>query len=193
MTTLNDIQNAVNSTKEAYSLLQGYENKVIEVENEIEELKAKPNDFDSVILLKQKESYLPEVKRAYQKLVREKFPSIRVQAHNIPVQAYMTEKIDNDPELKTLKEAYIKAQHELINSAVAYNKTIKAKKIEYANEVLTTGYDELVEELNSNTEGASYGGGYVSDYANNYDVQYKLLSVPAEYTRAYNAVMEDNK
>ena len=190
MTTLNDIQNAVNSTKEAYSIIQGYENKVSEVANEIEELKAKPNDFDSVILLKQKESYLPEVKRAYQKLVREKFPSIRVQAHNIPVQAYMTEKIDNDPELKTLKEAYIKAQHELINSAVAYNKTIKTKKIEYANEVLTTGYDELVEELNSNTEGASYGGGYVSDYANNYDVQYKLLSVPAEYKRAYNEVME---
>lgn len=191
MTTIKDIENAVNSTKEAYSIIQGYENKVSEVANEIEELKAKPNDFDSVILLKQKESYLPEVKNAYRKLVKEKFPSIRMQAHNIPAQAYMDEKLEDDPELKTLKETYIKAQHDLINSAVAYNKALKSKKNEFANEVLETGYDEIISELNSNTEGASYGGGYVNDRASNYDLQYKFLSVPAEYKRAYNEVMED--
>lgn len=190
MTTIKDIENAVNSTKEAYSIIQGYENKVSEVANEIEELKAKPNDFDSVILLKQKESYLPEVKNAYRKLVKEKFPSIRMQAHNIPAQSYMDEKLEDDPELKTLKETYIKAQHNLINSAVAYNKALKSKKNEFANEVLETGYDEIISELNSNTEGASYGGGYVNDRASNYDLQYKFLSVPAEYKRAYNEVME---
>ncbi len=135
-------------------------------------------------------TYLPEVKNAYRKLVKEKFPSIRMQAHNIPAQAYMDEKFEDDPELKTLKETYIKAQHDLINSAVAYNKALKSKKNEFANEVLETGYDEIISELNSNTEGASYGGGYVNDRASNYDLQYKFLSVPAEYKRAYNEVME---